>query len=82
MVCVMGVFGRVRRYFIIVGILALGVLAGSRIPGVIDWINSQNHSELLGEMYKEKPYIEDTREFGGLLIALIAIGINYRGKKK
>jgi hypothetical protein len=36
----------------------------------LDWLRSEDKSELFGEMVYEKPYIEGTREFLGLLIAL------------
>ena len=39
----------------------------------IDWLQSENHSELFGEMVYEKPYIERTREFMGLIIAISSL---------
>lgn len=39
-----------------------------------DWLKSDDKTELVGDMVYEKPYIEGTREFMGLIIALIALG--------
>jgi len=39
----------------------------------LEWIITANKGELLGEMVYEKPYIEGTREFLGLVLALMAI---------
>lgn len=38
-----------------------------------DWLKSEDKSELVGEMVYEKPYIEGTREFMGLVIAISAL---------
>jgi hypothetical protein len=43
------------------------------IPGVLNFIDYGTLEELTGEMTASKPYIESTREFGGLLIALIVL---------
>lgn len=45
--------------------------------GVLDWANEHNAESLVQTMKAEKPWIEDTREFGGLLILIIVLGINY-----
>ncbi len=48
------------------------------IPGCWEWLNSDDKSELFGEMVYEKPYIEQTREFFGLIIAAFAMYYQYR----
>jgi len=43
------------------------------IPGVLNFIEYGTFEELTGEMIASKPYVESTREFGGLFIALIVL---------
>lgn len=45
--------------------------------GVRDWIMKYNRQSIVESMQATKPYIEKTREFFGLLIALFALLINY-----
>jgi hypothetical protein len=44
----------------------------------IDYLNTENKEEIFGEMVYDKPYLEGTREFIGLLLA--ALGIMYQIK--
>lgn len=50
--------------------------------GVIDWYTQHNAENLVQTMKAEKPWIEDTREFGGLLILIVALALNYRKAKR
>jgi len=45
--------------------------------GVYDWIKTYNTPSLVTSMQADKPYIEITREFFGLLIVIIVLLINY-----
>lgn len=45
--------------------------------GVWDWLTKYQSQSLVQSMQATKPYIEQTREFFGLLIATGAIAINY-----
>jgi len=45
--------------------------------GVRDWIIKYNRESLVQSMQATKPYIEQTREFFGLLIISAALAINY-----
>ena len=45
--------------------------------GVLDWITKYKRPSLVESMHAEKPYIEMTREFFGLLIITGALLINY-----
>lgn len=45
--------------------------------GVKDWIVKYNRPSLVETMQAEKPYIEKTREFFGLLIIAGALLVNY-----
>ena len=45
--------------------------------GVLDWINQHNAESLVQTMKAEKPWIEDTREFGGLMILVAVLLVDY-----
>jgi uncharacterized membrane protein YfcA len=45
--------------------------------GVRDWIVKYGRPSLVETMQAEKPWIEKTREFFGLLILVAALGIDY-----
>lgn len=50
--------------------------------GVLSWINDHQAENLVTSMKAEKPWIEESREFGGLLILIITMTINWVIKKK
>lgn len=45
--------------------------------GVLDWANEHHAESLVQTMKAEKPWIEDTREFGGLVILITVLAINF-----
>jgi hypothetical protein len=45
--------------------------------GIINWVQFHNASNIVSTMKAEKPWIEESREFFGLVIILIVLGINY-----
>ena len=77
MICVQAMLGRSKQYFLIVGAVTFIALAATRLEGLIGWIRSEQHGEIFGEMIYDKPYIEETREFLGLAIALAAVIYNW-----
>ena len=50
--------------------------------GVLDWMNKHNAEDIAGTMKAEKPWIESTREFFGLMILIGAMMINYFVSKR
>jgi len=67
-----------RAYLIgIVVYLGYAVYLFFTKDGVLDWVNEHNAESLVQTMKAEKPWIEDTREFGGLLILIVVLLINY-----
>lgn len=50
--------------------------------GVMDWVNEHNAENLVQTMKAEKPWIEDTREFGGLIILIVVMLVNYLYTRK
>lgn len=45
--------------------------------GVLDWIQKHNAENIAGTMKASTPWIEDTREFFGLIILIVVLAINY-----
>ena len=45
--------------------------------GVIDWIKYHNATNIASTMKAEQPWVEESREFFGLLIILGVLSINY-----
>src|SRR6185295_3301933 len=50
--------------------------------GVIDWATEHNAENLVQTMKAEKPWIEDTREFGGLVILIFVLLVDFQYAKK
>jgi Transmembrane family 220, helix len=65
--------GRYSEFWaaITIGAAVAGLLMA--IPGVLNFIDFGSFSELFGDMHASKPYIESTREFGGLMLVLIVL---------
>ncbi|MDH5399121.1 MAG: transmembrane 220 family protein [Cyclobacteriaceae bacterium] len=76
MVCVMAILGRLKKYFIYGGLLIFVVLAGTLFTSMIEWVNAGNQTEIFDEMSKERMYVEETREFFGLVIGIAALVVN------
>lgn len=65
----------------IIGILSLYALV--HIPGFIEYLRKPDKGELFGTMIYDRPWIEQTREFLGLLLcigSLVYLWITNRGK--
>jgi hypothetical protein len=45
--------------------------------GVLSWARDHEAESLVQTMKATKPWIEESREFGGLLIVIAALGFNY-----
>jgi hypothetical protein len=50
--------------------------------GVLDWAREHDAENLVQTMKAEKPWIEDTREFGGLLILIVVMLIDFFYSKR
>ncbi|MGC6432148.1 MAG: transmembrane 220 family protein [Jejuia sp.] len=48
----------------------------------IDYLQTEHKEEIFGEMVYEKPYLEGSREFLGLLIAAFAVAYQLKSSKK
>ena len=50
--------------------------------GVLDWINKHNAEDIAATMKAEKPWIEETREFFGLIILIVVLAIDFFYSRK
>lgn len=76
---VVAVFFAVSNFIRIPGLVFYSVILAMVLFSLMhfgfftEWLKSDDKTELVGEMVYEKPYIEGTREFMGLLIAIGAL---------
>jgi len=77
-----GGLGFYNKYAII-GTMVISVIGGIiTFPGVVDYMTNQEGYTILEGMSNDRPYIELTREFGGLLITLGALTFLYFQARK
>ena len=62
-------FRNIPKIIIQVLIIGLVLFALYHVGYFYDWLLSNDKSELFGDMIYDKPYVEGTREFMGLVIA-------------
>jgi len=73
-VCVMAIFEYYHRTLMIVLALAYSMYCFFLWPGVVEWLKQENKSALFDDVMKmEHLYIEESREFLGLLICLAVL---------
>ncbi|MDP4285110.1 MAG: transmembrane 220 family protein [Bacteroidota bacterium] len=78
--CGLVVFG---KYYPVVYLIAIAfyliyaIILFFTKDGVWDWITKYKKESIVQSMQATKPYIEQTREFFGLLIISAALAINY-----
>ncbi len=77
-ICLYSNFKPIPKLLLIIAIIALLAYAVFHFSLFIDYLNTENKEEIFGEMVYDKPYLEGTREFIGLLIA--ALGVMYQLK--
>jgi hypothetical protein len=83
-ICIMAIFEFYPRK-VLVGLLAIFALYSFvYIPGVIEWLKTDNKALLFDDIAKmQYPYIEQAREFLGLLICIGVLVFHIaRAKKK
>ena len=67
-----------RAYLVLIAIYTIyAIYLFFNKDGVLDWIVKYKTPSLVEGMKAEKPYIEQAREFGGLLIIIAALLIDY-----
>ena len=79
-----------KRYFVKAYLVGIIVYAGYAVfkmldtDGLIDWIKLHHAENIAETMKAEQPWVEETREFFGLLILILVLTVNYfaAGKKR
>ncbi len=77
--CLTTLFVRIDRRLLQVFLVLLLAYAAYHLPYFTDWLQTSNKEEIFGEMVYEKPYLEGTREFLGLLLAAGAVTYLLKG---
>ncbi len=82
-VCVMAAFEFYVRWLMIVQFVSYGVYAIILIPAFWTWVGSPDRSLLFDELAKMKfSYIEESREFLGLLICMTILAVCWAKSSK
>ena len=79
LLCYLAIKGKYNRVLYIIGFIAYGAYAIGLFfdkTGVFDWIQEHHAENIVQTMKATKPWIEETREFFGLLILIAALLIN------
>ncbi|MDO5972345.1 transmembrane 220 family protein [Flavivirga aquimarina] len=79
LICLIANFKTIPKSILIITITGLLAFSAFHFSLFIDYLHTENKEEIFGAMVYEKPYLEGTREFIGLLIA--AVGVIYQLKK-
>jgi len=69
----------------LLGMFIYGIYAGYKFfdeNGVWDWITEHHAENIAKTMKAEQPWIEETREFFGLVILIVVLAINYFYSRK
>lgn len=77
-----------KRYYPTAYIIGIIGYAGYAVylffakDGVLDWIQQHKAENIAGTMKATKPWIEETREFFGLVILIVVLAIDYFYSKR
>ena len=71
--CAVSIFRTIPRVLLYGFGLVILIYAAMHLEFAVEWLLSENKSELFGEMQQDKYYLEGTREFLGLLIVIFAL---------
>ena len=77
-IIIMDLAGKPVKRLYLITIVALSLFSLIYLPGVIDYITAGEPGVIVESMKASKPYIEETREFGGLLIMILFLLILYK----
>ncbi len=77
--CYRAIQHRYNKALYIIGLVAYslyGVYLFFAKSGVLDWVNEHHSESIVQTMKAQKPWIEETREFFGLVIVIAVLLIN------
>ena len=72
-VCLISNHILIPKVLISLFVIGLAIYAAMHFNLFLDWLYTENKSEIFGEMIYEKPYLEASREFIGLCLAILAL---------
>lgn len=78
--CWQSIKGKFSPLLYLIGYIVYGAYALYKIfdaNGLIDWITKHNAENIAETMKAEKPWVEESREFFGLIIILVVMIINH-----
>jgi hypothetical protein len=81
-VCVLKGLGWFPKSTVMLFLIAMVLYTLLHLPYVVEWLTIENSGDLISGMSDDKPYIEGTREFFGLLMADITLAYLLFFKKK
>lgn len=79
-ICLLSTFRTIPKSILRILIGALCVYAAFHFSLFIDFLQTDQKEEFFGEMVYDKPYLEGSREFLGLIIAIIAVWFQFNKK--
>jgi hypothetical protein len=83
--CWLAFRGKYFRSAYLPGIAVYAIYAGYKFfdeNGVWDWMTKHHAANIADSMKAEQPWIEETREFFGLVILIVVLAINYFYSKR
>jgi hypothetical protein len=83
--CYQAVKGKYNQVLYIIGLIGYGGYGIGLLfhkTGVLDWAEEHHAESIVQSMEATKPWIEETREFFGLLILIVALIVNMIWLKK
>lgn len=83
-ICILAAFDIYSMKFLIAITVLLVGFSFVYIPGVLDWLKTENKADLFSEEMKAShPYIEESREFLGLMICVaVMVFYIFRARRK
>lgn len=82
LVSLLSIFNNIPKGLIYFISIALLIYAGFHFTYFMDYLQIEDKKELFGKMVYEKPYLEGTREFLGLIMAAVAVLFQLTGSDK
>jgi len=83
--CWLAFRGKYHPYAYLLGIIVYSAYAGFKFfepDGVWDWITKHNSQNIADSMKATTPWVEETREFFGLMILIVVLLIDYFYSRK
>lgn len=77
-VCFLSNYIEIPKVVIWFLVFGLSIYSAIHFMYFMDWLQTDNKSEIFGEMVYNKPYLEGSREFLGLLMASVAMMFQLR----